>query len=195
MKISIPLLSASLSCAALLAISSTFMSASDTPSSDRVAVHTEPTTSVSGANARESKDHDRNAKPRATSPSSVVASTRDDAHFASDAFDGIVNASTISSMDAEAGDANELRRIVSQHTDADIRRMAVDELADAETPETRAALIDALDDPDHRVVLAAIEGLEMFDGPEAIPALDQIARAHGNEDIREAALDAIDFME
>lgn len=98
-------------------------------------------------------------------------------------------------MDAEAGDANELRRIVSQHTDADIRRMAVDELADAETPETRAALIDALDDPDHRVVLAAIEGLEMFDGPEAIPALDQIARAHGNEDIREAALDAIDFME
>ena len=180
MKTSILLLSAAVSCAALALISLSVMNSSDRHSKARVAIQIDSTSTTSTAES---------FLPTPSTPTDRIT------HPDRIEIDEDPNPSRISSMDAEAGDARELRNIASRHDDAETRQLALEELADADTPETLDALIEALDDASPNVVLAAIEALEMVDGTVAIAALDQVARAHFDERVREAALDAIEFME
>ncbi len=94
-------------------------------------------------------------------------------------------------------DGKAFERIISlleSDPDPDVRITIVDRLGDEESPAAIAALIVALRDSDPEVVLRAIEILEFEADGWLIPELEPLL-AHRDPDVREAAQDAIDFLE
>jgi hypothetical protein len=94
-------------------------------------------------------------------------------------------------------DRKTLARMISlleSDPDADVRATVVERLGEEESPAALAALIVALRDPDSEVVLRAIEILEFEAEDWLIPELEPLL-AHRDLEVREAAEDAIDFLE
>lgn len=57
------------------------------------------------------------------------------------------------------------------------------------------SLVISLEDDDLEVVHTAIEELEFLDDRAAVDPLDRLARSHADEQVRQAALEAIEFLE
>jgi HEAT repeat protein len=88
------------------------------------------------------------------------------------------------------GDLAALAPLASGDASADVRRAAVQRLAEGERPLERAALRRSLDDPDSGVVVEAILALSTLGDGAAIPSLERL-RAHPDPEVRALAEDAL----
>jgi hypothetical protein len=91
------------------------------------------------------------------------------------------------------GDLAALAPLASDDASADVRRAAVQRLADGERPIERAALRRALGDTDPDVVVEAILALSALDEKSAIPTLERL-RAHPDSEVRALAAEALDSL-
>jgi HEAT repeat protein len=101
----------------------------------------------------------------------------------------------VSDLEPKGEQADELRKLAVLHPDAEVRKSALEELSDADEGIALSSLITSLEDDDPEVVLTAIEGLESLDDRAAIGPLEKIARDHPDEELRDAALEAIESLE
>ena len=76
---------------------------------------------------------------------------------------------------------------------AEIRVFAATQLATISSKETLPALIEALDDPDPAVVVAAIRALELNGDPNAIPELKKLL-SHEDDEVRSASQQVIEAL-
>lgn len=88
------------------------------------------------------------------------------------------------------GDLAELATLATQDASADVRRAAVQRLAEGERPIERAALRRTLDDADPGVVVEAILALSALGDPHTVPALERL-RAHPDSEVRALAEDTL----
>jgi HEAT repeat protein len=88
------------------------------------------------------------------------------------------------------GDLAALAPLASGDASAEVRRAAVQRLAEGERPIELAALRRALDDPDPGVLVEAILALSALGDPKAKPALARL-RAHSDAEVRALAEDAL----
>ena len=92
------------------------------------------------------------------------------------------------------GDLADLAPLATDDTSAEVRRAAVQRLAEGERPIERAALRRALDDADPGVVVEAILALSTLGEATARPALERL-RAHPDGEVRALAEDALESLE
>lgn len=79
--------------------------------------------------------------------------------------------------------------------DAQERAAAVDQLGEMEpTQEVLLACFEALNDTEEEVRLLAVLSLEDLEQVSAIPVLRHVANEDPSEDVREAAIEAIDYL-
>jgi HEAT repeat protein len=88
------------------------------------------------------------------------------------------------------GDLAELAALATQDASADVRRAAVQRLAEGERPIERAALRRALEDADPSVLVEAILALSALGDMQSIPALERL-RAHPDSELRALAEDTL----
>jgi hypothetical protein len=91
------------------------------------------------------------------------------------------------------GDLAALAPLATDDASADVRRAAVQRLAEGERPIERATLRRALEDADPGVVVEAILALSALDEKTAIPALERL-RAHPDSEVRALADEALDSL-
>jgi hypothetical protein len=98
--------------------------------------------------------------------------------------------------DVDLDGEGEARLIEVLHRDDDggVRAAAAEQLVFADSERALHALVDALRDPDPRVVLNAVESLEMAADEAVIPDLEAI-RDHPDAAVRQAVAEAIEFLE
>jgi HEAT repeat protein len=111
-----------------------------------------------------------------------------------DSSDPITRAEAADWIDLDGKVLDRMISLLEEDPDPDVRLTIADRLGDEESPAAISALVAALRDPNSEVVLRAIEILE-FEAeawliPELIPLL-----SHHDPEVREAAQDAIDFLE
>jgi hypothetical protein len=87
----------------------------------------------------------------------------------------------------------ELIAVLRRDGDASVRAAAAEQLTLAHSEQATRALVDALRDPDPRVVVKAIEALRM--GDDTVIQELQWLRGHPDASVRMAAADAIEFLE
>lgn len=98
-------------------------------------------------------------------------------------------------FDADPDDDVEMLVVAIQDESPEVREAAAEQLGDSEQDLALDALIGALQDQNEDVVMAAIAAIEWRDDARAIPALRSAAEELPWEDAREAARDAIDWLE
>jgi HEAT repeat protein len=91
------------------------------------------------------------------------------------------------------GDLAELVPLATRDGDAEVRRAAVQRLAEGERPVERAALRAALDDADASVVVEAILALSTLGEPTARPAFERL-RTHPDPEVRALAAEGLDAL-
>jgi hypothetical protein len=94
-------------------------------------------------------------------------------------------------------DEQSLERMISllrSDPDPDVRASIVDRLGDEESVSAISAVAAALQDPNPEVVLRAIEALQFNAEEWLIPELERLL-THSNPEVREAAEDAIEYLE
>lgn len=98
--------------------------------------------------------------------------------------------------DVDLAGEGEARLIEVLHRDEDgaVRAAVAEQLVFAESERAIHALVDALRDPDPRVILNAVESLEMAADEAVIPDLEAI-RDHPDAAVRQAVAEAIEFLE
>ena len=101
----------------------------------------------------------------------------------------------VADLEPVGREGHELRKLAILHPDAEVRKAALEELAEADHPLALKSLVTSLEDDDLEVVFMAIEELESLDERAAIDPLERLARTHEDEEIQEAALKAIEFIE
>ena len=89
----------------------------------------------------------------------------------------------------------EMLVIAIQDESSLVREAAAEQLGDSEQELALDALIGALQDDDAEVALATISALEWRDDPRAIPALRVAIEERSESEVREAAQDAIDWLD
>jgi hypothetical protein len=97
-------------------------------------------------------------------------------------------------IDLEGTTLERMISLLESDPDAEVRATIVDRLGEEDSPAAIAALSIALRDSDSEVVLRAIEILEFEAGAWLIPELERLL-SHPDEEVREAAQDAIEFLE
>lgn len=75
----------------------------------------------------------------------------------------------------------------------EMRAFAAEQLGKMKSEGTLPALIEALDDPEPAVVVAAIWALELAGDPKAIPALEKL-ESHEDPEVRSAAQQVIEAL-
>ena len=111
-----------------------------------------------------------------------------------DSFDPEARADAADWIDLEGEALERMISLLKSDPDADVRAAIVDRLGEEASPSALAALVSALQDPDPEVVLQAIEALEFEAEDWLIPELEPLL-AHSDPEVREAAQDAIAFLE
>ncbi len=101
----------------------------------------------------------------------------------------------VGELEPLGAEGDQLRELAILHPDSEVRKFALEGLADAEGDFAFKSFVDALEDNDSEVVLTAIEELKFLDDRAAIRPLNRLARDHPDEDIQEAAREAIEFLE
>lgn len=89
----------------------------------------------------------------------------------------------------------EMLLIAIQDESSLVREAAAEQLGESEQELALDALIGALRDDDPHVALATITALEWRDDARAIPALRVTLEERSESDVREAAQDAIDWLD
>jgi hypothetical protein len=97
-------------------------------------------------------------------------------------------------VDLEGESLERMISLLQSDPDEDVRATIVDRFGDEASPATTAALVIALRDPSSEVVLRAIEALELDAEEWLIPELKPLL-SHSDPEVREAAEDAIMFLE
>ena len=97
-------------------------------------------------------------------------------------------------VDLEGPGLDRLIELARDDADPRVRAAAVERLEDSGTFAATQALLQALGDGDSRVVLRAIEGLEFVGDESIIPHLEPL-RDHDDPEVRDAAIEAIEFLE
>jgi len=89
-----------------------------------------------------------------------------------------------------------LRTLVDTLRDPDpeVRMAVISQLEDSDSPEAVGGLVSALQDADPEVVLEAIDALE-FVGDENVVADLRRLESHPNQEVREAAAEAREYLE
>ncbi len=101
----------------------------------------------------------------------------------------------VAELEPVGAEADELRKLAILHPNPEVRKSALEELADANHELAFKSLVISLEDDDLEVVHTAIEELEFLDDRAAVDPLDRLARSHADEQVRQAALEAIEFLE
>jgi len=96
-------------------------------------------------------------------------------------------------LDSDEQSINRMISMLQSDPDPEVRASIVDRLGDEESPAAIAAVTAALRDSDPEVVLRAIEVLEFDAGDWLIPELEQLL-GHSNQEVREAAEDALTYL-
>jgi hypothetical protein len=97
-------------------------------------------------------------------------------------------------IDLEGEALERMISLLESDPDPEVRAAIVNRLGEEITPTTLAALVQALRDPDPEVVLETIDVLEFEAEGWLIPELEPLL-AHSDPEVREAAQDAIDYLE
>ena len=85
-------------------------------------------------------------------------------------------------------------RLLAVDPSPDVRAAAAESLADGDSVGAVSVLLGALDDPDPRVVMAALDALEFAGDATIIPALSPLLQ-HRDVAVRERTIEAIEFLE
>jgi HEAT repeat protein len=85
-------------------------------------------------------------------------------------------------------------RLLAADPSPDVRAAAAESLADGDSVGAVSLLLGALDDPDPRVVMAALDALEFAGDATIIPALSPLLQ-HRDVAVRERTIEAIEFLE
>ena len=101
----------------------------------------------------------------------------------------------VANLRAAGADGDELLRLATLHPNPEIREDALEKLTDADDAVLFESLIAALGDEEPEIVLIAIAELESLDDRAAIPALVPVADHHADENVREAALNLVEFLD
>ena len=83
---------------------------------------------------------------------------------------------------------------LANDTEPEVRAAAADRLRGAGKHAATSALLGALQDEDPRVVVTAIDVLQMTGDPSTLPALAQLLM-HPSDEVRNSALDAMELLE
>lgn len=89
----------------------------------------------------------------------------------------------------------ELQKLAARHPDPEVRKSSLEKLSEGSERLALESFIAALEDDDLEVVHLAIEQLKSLEDPSAIPSLDLLVQSHVDEEIQQAASDAIEFLE
>ena len=100
-----------------------------------------------------------------------------------------------SQLEPTGPEGTKLQRLAMLHPDAEVRKSALERLGDASEESAIHGFIAALGDEDLEVVQVAIEQLKHREDRSAILHLEDVARSHTEEEIRQAASAAIEFLE
>ena len=101
----------------------------------------------------------------------------------------------VADLEPVGAEANELRKLAVLHPDPEVRKSALEELAEANHELALKSLVISLEDDDLEVVALAIKQLRSLDDRAAIEPLDRLTHSHTDEKIQAAALRAIEFLE
>jgi len=100
----------------------------------------------------------------------------------------------IRNMDSTGQDVVRMTGLMTENISPEAKQAMLEILKDGEHDQVAPAIYQALHDSDPDVVNAAVESLVALDSPADIPALQALATTSTNEDVREAATDAIDTL-
>jgi HEAT repeat protein len=83
----------------------------------------------------------------------------------------------------------------SPNTSSDDKEDIIEMLQDGKREDVIAPLSAALEDKDPEVVMAAIKAISSFDNPADIDILKQLSKSTTDDEVRQAAEDAIILLE
>lgn len=101
----------------------------------------------------------------------------------------------VTELEPVGAGAAELRELALHHSDPEVRKTSLDEISEGSEEVALNAFIAALEDDDTEVVEFSIKQLRFLDDRSAIPALEVLAWSHEEEEIRQLASEAIEFLE
>ncbi len=111
-----------------------------------------------------------------------------------DSQDAERRAYAVSALTPEGDELDRLIVALARDPSSRVRAAAAEELGDADDPRAVVALLDALADEHSEVVLEVIDALEWQDDASAVPELANVLGATGDPELRDAALEAIDWI-
>jgi hypothetical protein len=108
--------------------------------------------------------------------------------------DPLIRADAASEIEPEGAGLEHLLNLLYEDPDPAVRAAAAGQLEDSDTHAAVTALVNALQDEDRQVVLESIDALEFAGDESIIPSLVPLLDSRDQE-IREAAAEAIEFLE
>jgi hypothetical protein len=148
------------------------------------------------ARGRESRGTRNDRDPARRTRRERSDSRSDEIAVALGSSDPAVRSEAVQRLEPEGEELETLEDLLANDQSPAVRRSAAERLETSDSGSAIDALVDALNDPDVSVVLAAIDALEFAADTEHIPMiLASGGDRHANPEVREAFGDMIEFLE
>ena len=105
-----------------------------------------------------------------------------------------VRAKILETLDAESADISVLGEIVAKDPDAQVRMVAIDQLYFVQSYAAIQIALTALQDPDPRVVIAALNLIAAWYDHSLVPNIERL-RQHASAEVRTRATEVIALLE
>jgi len=108
--------------------------------------------------------------------------------------DSWVRADAARQIEAVGDGISQLGQLLADDPNAEVRVAAASQLSDSDSAGSINSLLAALDDPSSSVIIETLDSLVFVGDETIIPAIQPLLR-HPDAEVREAAADAVDFLE